>query len=80
MKKLLSIRHWSHVPARVLRLLRSDRIPWGSKLLFIVPVLLYWVLPDVMPMVPIDDIAVTMLASNWFAERMEKKYSLSKTN
>ena len=45
-----------------------------DKLLFIVPVGLYWVLPDFMPFIPIDDIAVTMIAAEWFTRRMEKKY------
>ncbi|WP_010275009.1 hypothetical protein [Paenibacillus senegalensis] len=74
MKKLLSIHHWAHVPARVYRLLRSGHIPWRSKVLFVLPVVLYWVLPDVMPLVPVDDIVVTLMASNYFAYRMEKKY------
>lgn len=74
MKKLLSLNHWAHVPLRVIRLLRSSRIPWTSKLLFVIPVGLYCVLPDVMPLVPIDDIVVTLMASNYFAHRMEKKY------
>lgn len=52
----------------------SPRIPLGEKALFAVPVLLYWVLPDVMPFFPIDDLTVTVLLAAWFAGRMEKKY------
>ncbi|GIP33799.1 hypothetical protein [Paenibacillus sp. J2TS4] len=74
MRKLLSLKHWSHVFRKVFRLLGSTRVPLREKLLFLVPVLLYWVLPDVLPFMPIDDIAVTMLAANWFADRIGKKY------
>ena len=45
-----------------------------DKLLFLVPVALYWVLPDFMPFLPIDDIGVTMLLMNWFVSRVERKY------
>ncbi len=76
MRKLLSLRHWSHVFRRVFRLLRSPQIPLSEKLLLLVPAILYWVLPDIMPFVPIDDIAVTMFLANWFSARMEKKYPL----
>ncbi|GIO84320.1 hypothetical protein J25TS5_12520 [Paenibacillus faecis] len=36
---------------------------------------MYWVLPDVLPFIPIDDIAVTMLLMNWFVDRAERKDS-----
>ncbi len=45
-----------------------------DKLLFLVPVVLYWVLPDFMPLLPIDDIGFTMLLMNWFVSRVERKY------
>ena len=73
-KRLLSLRQWSHVFRRMPRLIISSRIPWSEKLLFAVPVLLYWVLPDVMPFLPIDDIGVTLLLMNWFVSRAERKY------
>ncbi|MGG1941233.1 hypothetical protein ABFY57_16265 [Paenibacillus polymyxa] len=73
-KKLLSLRQWSHVFRRIPRLIISSRIPLGEKLLFAVPVLLYWILPDVMPFMPIDDIGVTLLLMNWFVTRAERKY------
>lgn len=73
-RKLLSYKHWSRVVRRVIRLLGSADVPLAEKLLFGVPVLLYWVLPDALPFVPLDDIAVTMLAMNWFAARAERKY------
>jgi len=76
MRKLLSLRHWQRVFVRVFRLLRSKDVSLVDKLVFTLPVLLYWVLPDVMPFMPVDDIAVTMFISSWFARRMESKYNI----
>jgi hypothetical protein len=75
-RKLLTYRHWRTVFRRVYRLLASPRVPMGEKLLFAVPVLLYWVLPDALPFVPVDDIAVTLFLMNAFAGRAERKYKL----
>lgn len=69
-------RLWSRLPSRVWNILRSPQVKPADKLGFIVPVALYWVLPDVMPFVPIDDVAVTVLAAAWYARRMERKYAL----
>ena len=69
-------RLWSRLPSRVWSILRSPRVTLQDKLLFLVPVALYWVLPYFMPLVPIDDAAVTVLASAWYAKRMERKYTL----
>ncbi|UUZ80042.1 hypothetical protein LJK88_34355 [Paenibacillus sp. P26] len=55
-------------------LLRSPRVPMYEKLLFAVPAIIYWVMPDVLPWVPIDDMAVTLLLMNWFTARAERKY------
>jgi len=74
MRKLLSLRHWRHVFARIYRLLTSRDVKLIHKLLYIVPVFLYWVLPDVMPFMPIDDIAVTMIAAEGYTRYMERKY------
>jgi len=70
-------RLWNRLPSRFWRILRSPEVSLRDKLLFLVPVGLYWVLPDVMPLVPIDDAAVTVLAALWFAGRMERKYDLA---
>lgn len=70
------IRLWRRLPVRVWRILRSPRVSLADKLLLMVPVVLYWILPDVMPLVPIDDAAVTALAAAWYAHRMEQKYNL----
>lgn len=72
--KMLSLRRWSHVFKRIFTYLFSSHISVGDKLLFFIPVALYWVLPDVMPFMPIDDIGVTMLLMNWFVGRIERKY------
>ncbi|MGO4349783.1 hypothetical protein AB4Z45_30290 [Paenibacillus sp. MCAF9] len=76
MRKLLSLRHWQRTFVRIFQLLRSKDVSLLDKLVFSVPVFLYWVLPDVMPFMPIDDIAVTMVLAEWFARRMESKYNI----
>ncbi|WP_413404100.1 hypothetical protein [Paenibacillus amylolyticus] len=73
-RSLLSFKRWTQVFKRLPRLLRAPQIPLGEKLLFIIPALLYWVLPDVMPFMPIDDIGVTLILMNWFVSRAERKY------
>ncbi|RRJ64745.1 hypothetical protein EHV15_18815 [Paenibacillus oralis] len=72
--KILSLRHWSHIFRRTLPLLTSGNVPFTDKLLLVAPALLYWVLPDVLPFIPIDDMAVTLLLMNWFVTRTERKY------
>ncbi|MFB9278176.1 hypothetical protein [Cohnella cellulosilytica] len=67
---------WTRVPSRVWRILRSDRVSPKDKLIFVVPVLLYWILPDFMPLMPIDDAAFTAVAAVWYARAMERKYGL----
>lgn len=74
MQKLWSLKRWSHIFRRLPRLITSSKVPLPEKLLFLVPAGLYWVLPDVMPFMPVDDIAVTMLLMNWFVTRAERKY------
>lgn len=68
------LRRMVTIVPRVWRLLSSSRVPLKEKLLFVIPAAVYWVMPDVMPLVPIDDIAVTLLLAGWFSSRMEKKY------
>lgn len=69
---------WRHLPRRIWTILRSDQVSLTDKLLFVVPVGLYWVLPDFMPFIPIDDAAVTAIAATWFTRAMEKKYVFKK--
>ncbi|MFB5760455.1 hypothetical protein [Paenibacillus medicaginis] len=76
-RKFWSLRQWEHVLRRLPRLLASPQVPLGDKLLFLVPALLYWVLPDIIipiPFMPLDDIGVAMLLMNWFVTRTERKY------
>ncbi|AIQ46396.1 hypothetical protein R70723_11315 [Paenibacillus sp. FSL R7-0273] len=74
LRKLLSLKQWSHIFGNTWRYVSSPAVTMGDKLLFTIPVLLYWVLPDVMPFMPIDDIGVTMLLMGWFVTRMDRKY------
>ncbi|MDQ0058471.1 hypothetical protein [Paenibacillus harenae] len=76
MRKLLSLRHWKQTFGLIFKLLRSREVEVKDKLIFGVPVFLYWILPDVLPMMPIDDIAVTMFVAEWFARRMQTKYNM----
>lgn len=73
-KRLFSLRRWSHVFKRIFKYLSSPDIAKGDKLLFFIPAVLYWVLPDAIPFLPIDDIGVTMLLMNWFVGRIDRKY------
>ena len=73
-RRLWSLRRWSHVFQRIFGYLTSSQVALGDKLLFLIPVALYWVLPDLMPLLPIDDIGFTMLLMNWFVSRVERKY------
>ncbi|WP_138495511.1 hypothetical protein [Paenibacillus pinistramenti] len=72
-RKIWSVRRWIHVFKRVPGLLFSPRVPWMDKLLLLVPAVLYWVLPDVLPFIPVDDMAVTLLLMNWFVDRVERR-------
>jgi uncharacterized membrane protein YkvA (DUF1232 family) len=74
LRRIWSLRHWGHVFRRVIPLLRSPRVPLAEKLLFVVPALLYAISPDLLPFLPIDDMAVALLLMNWFTERAERKY------
>lgn len=74
LKKLLSLKGWSTVLRGTWKYLSSPRVAIGDKLLFTIPALLYWMLPDVMPFMPVDDIGVSMLLMAWFVSRMDRKY------
>ncbi|MDF2922912.1 MAG: hypothetical protein K0R57_1826 [Paenibacillaceae bacterium] len=71
-----ALRRWVTIVPRVWRLLSSNKVPAGEKLLFLIPAAVYWVIPDVMPFFALDDIAVTLLLAGWFSSRMEKKYEI----
>jgi hypothetical protein len=74
MKKWLSFSGWARIAASTVTYLRSPLIPLWEKLLLLVPVVAYWVLPDVLPYLPFDDLAVTLFLVNWFIGRIERKY------
>ncbi|MFD1776338.1 hypothetical protein [Paenibacillus rhizophilus] len=74
LKKLLSLKSWSKVLRGTWQYIISPQVAMGDKLLFTIPALLYWVLPDVMPFMPVDDIGVSMLLMAWFVSRMDRKY------
>ncbi|TDF95807.1 hypothetical protein [Paenibacillus piri] len=73
-KRLISFRYWGHVFRRIGPLLLSDKVPLWEKLMFAVPAVVYCVIPDVMPFIPVDDIAVTLFLMNFFTQRAERKY------
>lgn len=74
-RRLLSMKHWSIMIKSIWRYVISSRVSFGDKLLFLIPVLVYWVWPlDLLPGLPIDDIGVTMLLMGWFTTRMARKY------
>ncbi|HZG75832.1 MAG TPA: hypothetical protein VEZ72_08225 [Paenibacillus sp.] len=74
MKKWLKLSTWARLVTRTTAYLFAPDIPLREKALLLVPAALYWVLPDVLPYVPLDDIAVTLFLSNWFLHRIEDKY------
>ncbi|GIP15419.1 hypothetical protein J40TS1_10610 [Paenibacillus montaniterrae] len=78
MRKLLSLRHWGSTFSLIYRLITSRKVALWEKLLFIVPVAVYWISPDIMPFLPVDDIAFTMIIAEAFASRMAKKYNITR--
>ena len=74
MKKWLKLNTWVKLVQRTFLYLRSPMVPLWEKILLAAPAALYWVLPDVLPYLPFDDIAVTVILANWFMNRIEKKY------
>ena len=59
------------------RLLASRNVPIWEKALFVGLVVLYWIMPDVLPFMPIDDILFTFILMPWFAKRSLKYEQLS---
>lgn len=74
--KWWSARYWGYIFKHVPKYLFSPAVSWFDKLLFFIPVLLYWILPDVLPFMPIDDIGITLIAMDWFTRRIDRKYAL----
>jgi len=76
MKKIFSLGHWKQTFQLIYKIITSPSVALWEKSLFVIPVLIYWIAPDFMPFLPIDDIAFTMIVAEWFASRMAKKYNI----
>lgn len=57
---------------RVFILLLDPRVPYQKKLLFLFLVIFYWLAPDLMPFVPLDDLLVTLLGGWLFVQSASK--------
>lgn len=75
-RKIASVKRTGHSLRRLVPILRSPKVPMKEKLLFTVPALVYWIVPDVLPYMPWDDIAVSLLLLNAFTERAERKFGV----
>ncbi|MDK8182441.1 hypothetical protein [Paenibacillus sp. UMB4589-SE434] len=53
-------------------LLGSRYVPFKLKFFFVGAVFLYWIMPDLMPFMPIDDIVFTMVLIPWFSKQAKK--------
>ena len=74
-RRLLSVKHWPIMIRNIWGYIISSQVSLGDKLLFLIPVFVYWVWPlDLLPGLPIDDIGVTILLMGWFTTRMTRKY------
>lgn len=73
-RRMGKLRRLGHVFVRVFRIIRSPRVPLADKMLFLVPAVLYAVLPDALPMVPLDDIAVVLIAAAALERHVRRKY------
>lgn len=74
-RRLLSLRFWSMMIGNIRRYITSSQVSLGDKLLFLIPVIIYWLFPfDLLPGLPIDDIGVTMFLMGWFTTRIQRKY------
>lgn len=75
LRRLLTFRHWSVMISNIRRYVVSPQVSLVDKLLFLVPVIVYWIFPvDLLPGLPIDDIGVTMFLMGWFTTRVQRKY------
>ncbi|TVX92518.1 hypothetical protein [Paenibacillus agilis] len=54
------------------KMLTSRKVPFKLKAFFVGAVVLYWLLPDFMPFIPIDDIAFTMIVIPWFTKKAQQ--------
>lgn len=54
------------------QLMLSSKVPLHLKAIFGAAIVLYWILPDLMPFIPIDDMVFTMILIPWFTRIAEK--------
>ncbi|WP_229106311.1 hypothetical protein [Paenibacillus sp. 1001270B_150601_E10] len=54
------------------QLMLSSKVPLHLKAIFGGAIVLYWILPDLMPFIPIDDMVFTMILIPWFTRIAEK--------
>jgi hypothetical protein len=76
MKNKPTFSKWTSLVSKTVHYLRTPEVSIWDKALLLVPVIIYWVLPDVvipLPYFPIDDAAVTLLLFHWFVKRIERK-------
>lgn len=56
-------------------LLLNPRVHRSKKLLFLLIVIAYWLAPDLMPFLPLDDLLVTLLGSWLFVQAAKRDVS-----
>lgn len=59
-------------PIYLLSLWLDPRVSRDKKLIFPLLVFLYWLLPDLAPFIPIDDLLFTVLMAYWFTRSAHK--------
>lgn len=59
-------------PAHLLRLLLDPRVSRQKKLAFPLVIAAYWILPDLLPFLPLDDLLITALVTYWFTRSAAK--------
>ncbi len=59
-------------PAHLIRLWLDPRVSRQKKIAFPLIVAAYWVLPDLMPFLPLDDVLFTAIMTYWFASSAGK--------
>ena len=62
-------------PAHLLRLWLDPRVSRNKKLALPLVVAAYWLLPDLMPFLPVDDLLFTVLMTYWFTRSADKEVS-----
>lgn len=62
-------------PAYLLKLLLDPGVSRQKKIAFPLIVGVYWIMPDLLPFIPLDDLLVTALMTYWFTRSAEKDLS-----